>query len=63
VLYVEQLIKEFDFQIQAGHGGLNNEITDYSLKRPSAELVGFLTNLTPNRIQIYDEPSLGSYSN
>lgn len=59
MLNVEQLVNDFDFEIRAGHGGLNHEITDYSLKRPSAELVGFLTYLTPERIQIYGRTELG----
>jgi HPr kinase/phosphorylase len=59
VLQVSQLIDEFAFQVQAGQGGLNKEITDYSLKRPSAELVGFLTYLTPQRIQVYGRTELG----
>jgi HPr kinase/phosphorylase len=59
VLQVSQLVDEFAFQVQAGQAGLNKEITDYSLKRPSAELVGFLTYLTPQRIQVYGRTELG----
>ncbi|HWR43720.1 HPr(Ser) kinase/phosphatase [Sporomusa sp.] len=59
MLQVSQLVDEFDFKVQAGQNGLNKEITDYSLKRPSAELVGFLTYLTPARIQVYGRTELG----
>lgn len=62
VLTVRQLVDEFDFRVEAGQGGLDKEITDYSLKRPSAELVGFLTYLTPERIQIYGQTELGLMS-
>lgn len=61
MLNVSQLVDEFCLEIQAGHGGLNKEITDYSLKRPSAELVGFLTYLTPERIQVYGRTELGLF--
>jgi HPr kinase/phosphorylase len=59
VLQVNQLVDEFAFQVEAGQDGLNKEVTDYSLKRPSAELVGFLTYLTPQRIQVYGRTELG----
>ncbi len=59
MLQVSQLVEEFQFQVQAGQGGLNKEITDYSLKRPSAELAGFLAYLTPERIQVYGRTELG----
>lgn len=59
MLTVSELVKDFDFKVLAGHGGLDKEITDYSLKRPSAELVGFLTYLTPERIQIYGRTEIG----
>ncbi|EAX48824.1 HPr kinase [Thermosinus carboxydivorans Nor1] len=59
MLQVNQLVDEFEFEVKAGHGGLNKEITDYSLKRPGAELMGFLTYLTPKRIQIYGRTELG----
>jgi HPr kinase/phosphorylase len=39
--------------------GLDKEITEYSLKRPSAELAGFLKHLTPRRIQVYGRTELG----
>ncbi|WP_425060411.1 HPr kinase/phosphorylase [Sporomusa carbonis] len=59
MLQVSQLAEEFDLKVQGGHGGLSKEITDYSLKRPSAELFGFLTYLTPKRIQVYGRTELG----
>lgn len=62
MLTVRHLVDEFDFRVEAGQGGLDKEITDYSLKRPSAELVGFLTYLTPERIQIYGQTELGLMS-
>ncbi|MDQ7093696.1 HPr(Ser) kinase/phosphatase [Desulfosporosinus sp. PR] len=61
MLTVGQLVEEFNVKIVAGRGGLNKEITDYSLKRPSAELVGYLTYLTPQRIQIYGRTELGLF--
>lgn len=61
MLTVSQLVEEFDFRIIAGQTGLNKEIKDYSLKRPSAELVGYLTYLTPQRIQIYGRTELGLF--
>lgn len=39
--------------------GLDKEITEYSLKRPSAELAGYLKHLTPRRIQVYGRTELG----
>ncbi|WP_407312972.1 HPr(Ser) kinase/phosphatase [Desulfosporosinus sp. SB140] len=62
MLTVGQLVEEFDFRIIAGRTGLNKEITDYSLKRPSAELVGYLTYLTPKRIQVYGRTELGLFN-
>lgn len=59
MLKVAELVDEFDFQVEAGLDGLHKEITDYSLKRPSAEIVGFLTYLTPLRIQVYGRTELG----
>ena len=59
MLTVSQLVEEFNFEILAGHEGLDKEISDYSLKRPSAELVGFLKHLTPKRIQVYGRTELG----
>ena len=38
MLTVNHLVEEFDFEVLAGHMGLDKEITEYSLKRPSAEL-------------------------
>jgi HPr kinase/phosphorylase len=61
MLKVRKLIEEFGFQVLAGHDGIDKEINDYSLKRPSAELVGFLTYLTPERIQIYGRTELGLF--
>ncbi|KJS82322.1 MAG: serine kinase [Desulfosporosinus sp. BICA1-9] len=61
VLTISQLVEEFAFRVIAGQVGLNKEITDYSLKRPSAELVGYLTYLTPQRIQIYGRSELGLF--
>lgn len=61
MLTINQLVEEFGFAVIAGQAGLNNEITDYSLKRPSAELVGYLTYLTPQRIQIYGRTELGLF--
>lgn len=61
MLTVSQLVEEFDFRLIAGQTGLNKEIKDYSLKRPSAELVGYLTYLTPQRIQIYGRTELGLF--
>ncbi|WP_049804029.1 HPr(Ser) kinase/phosphatase [Desulfosporosinus acidiphilus] len=58
---VRQLVEEFEFRVIAGKRGLEKEITDYSLKRPSAELVGYLTYLTPQRIQIYGRTELGLF--
>lgn len=59
MLRVNQLVEEFDFEVLAGHMGLDKEITEYSLKRPSAELAGYLKHLTPNRIQVYGRTELG----
>ena len=59
MLNVNQLADEFNLEICAGHNGLNKRITDYSLKRPSAELMGYLTYLTPQRIQVYGRTELG----
>ncbi|MDR3601240.1 MAG: HPr(Ser) kinase/phosphatase [Desulfosporosinus sp.] len=59
MLTVNQLVEEFDFEVLAGHMGLDKEITEYSLKRPSAELAGFLKHLTPRRIQVYGRTELG----
>ncbi|SPF47802.1 HPr kinase/phosphorylase [Candidatus Desulfosporosinus infrequens] len=59
MLTVNQLVEEFDFEVLAGHMGLDKEITEYSLKRPSAELAGFLKHLTPKRIQVYGRTELG----
>ena len=59
MLDVSQLADEFNFEVRAGHQGLHKEITDYSLKRPSAELMGYLTYLTPQRIQVYGRTELG----
>ncbi len=59
MLTVSQLIEEFHFDVAAGQAGLNKEITDFSIKRPSAELLGFLTYLTPRRIQIYGSTEMG----
>lgn len=59
MLTVRQLVEEFKFEVQAGHEGLNKEISDYSLKRPSAELAGYLVHLTPQRLQVYGRTELG----
>ena len=59
MLTVRQLVEEFKFEVQAGHEGLNKEISDYSLKRPSAELAGYLAHLTPQRLQVYGRTELG----
>ncbi len=59
MLTVSQLVEEFKFKVVAGHEGLGKEISDYSLKRPSAELLGYLTHLTPKRIQVYGRTELG----
>ncbi len=59
LLTVNQLIEKFDFEVLAGHVGLDKEITEYSLKRPSAELAGYLEHLTPQRIQVYGRTELG----
>ena len=59
MLTVSELVEEFNFEILAGHEGLNKVIEDNSIKRPSAELVGYLTYLTPKRIQIYGRTELG----
>lgn len=58
-LTVRQLVDEFSLQVVAGHDGLGKEITDVSLKRPSAELAGYLKYLTPQRIQVYGRTELG----
>jgi len=59
VLTVRQLIDEFEFVVIAGLAGLDKEITESTLKRPSAELAGFLKYLTPERIQVYGRTELG----
>ena len=59
MLTVSQLIEEFELEVIAGREGVSKEISDYSLKRPSAELVGFLTHFTPQRIQVYGRTELG----
>jgi len=59
LLTVNQLVEEFNFDVLAGHVGLDKEITEYSLKRPSAELAGYLKHLTPRRIQVYGRTELG----
>lgn len=46
-------------EVRAGQEGLSKEISEYSLKRPSAELLGFLTYLSPKRIQVYGQTELG----
>lgn len=61
MLTVRQLIEEFKLEVVAGQEGLCKEISEYSLKRPSAELVGFLTHLTPKRIQVYGRTELGLF--
>ena len=47
MLTVSQLVEEFKLEVVAGSEGLDKEVTEYSLKRPSAELLGYLTYLTP----------------
>lgn len=59
MLTVSRLVEDFNLEVLAGQEGLNKEISDYSLKRPSAELAGFLTYLTPQRIQVYGRTELG----
>lgn len=59
MLQVRQLVEEFNFRVIAGESGLVKEIAEYSLKRPSAELMGFLSYLTPERIQVYGQTELG----
>ncbi|MDA8227782.1 MAG: HPr(Ser) kinase/phosphatase [Desulfitobacterium hafniense] len=59
MLTVRQLVNDFKFQVLAGWEGLDKEIKDASLKRPSAELVGFLQYYTPQRIQVYGRTELG----
>lgn len=59
MLQVHQLVEDFNFEVIAGMSGLEKEITDCSLKRPSAELMGFLAYLTPERIQVYGRTELG----
>jgi HPr kinase/phosphorylase len=59
LLTVSQLVEEFKFNIIAGSDGLSKEIQEYSLKRPSAELTGFLAHFTPKRIQVYGRTELG----
>lgn len=61
MLTISQLVEEFKFRVIAGQAGLNKEIRDYSLKRPSAELMGYLTYLTPQRIQIFGRTELGLF--
>lgn len=59
MLTINQLAEEFELEVRAGQEGLSKEISEYSLKRPSAELLGFLTHLTPKRIQVYGQTELG----
>lgn len=59
MLTVSKLVEEFELEVIAGQEGLVKEISDYSLKRPSAELMGFLTYLTPKRVQVYGQTELG----
>jgi len=59
LLTVNQLVEKFKFEVLAGHVGLDKVITEYSLKRPSAELAGYLEHLTPQRIQVYGRTELG----
>jgi len=59
LLTVNQLVEKFNFEVLAGHVGLDKAITEYSLKRPSAELAGYLEHLTPKRIQVYGRTELG----
>lgn len=59
MLTVNQLVDKFNFEVLAGHVGLNKVIKEYSLKRPSAELAGYLEHLTPRRIQVYGRTELG----
>jgi len=59
MLTVSQLVEKFNFEVLAGHVGLEKEIKEYSLKRPSAELAGYLKHLTPSRIQVYGRTELG----
>ncbi|KJR44951.1 HPr kinase/phosphorylase [Desulfosporosinus sp. I2] len=59
MLTIDQLVEEFDFKVLAGQAGLGRLVTDFSLKRPSAELVGYLTYLPPQRIQVYGRTELG----
>ena len=59
MLTVNQLVEKFNFEVLAGHVGLDKVITEYSLKRPSAELAGYLEHLTPRRIQVYGRTELG----
>ncbi|CAA7603386.1 HPr Serine kinase N terminus [Acididesulfobacillus acetoxydans] len=53
------MVDEFAFDVVAGFKGLGKEITDPTLKRPSAELAGFLTYLTPSRLQVYGRTEMG----
>lgn len=59
MLTVNHLVEKFNFEVLAGHVGLDKMITEYSLKRPSAELAGYLEHLTPQRIQVYGRTELG----
>lgn len=59
MLTVNHLVEKFNFEVLAGHVGLDKLITEYSLKRPSAELAGYLEHLTPQRIQVYGRTELG----
>ncbi|CAA7601385.1 HPr kinase/phosphorylase [hprK] [Acididesulfobacillus acetoxydans] len=59
MLTVQRLVDEFAFDVVAGFKGLGKEITDPTLKRPSAELAGFLTYLTPSRLQVYGRTEMG----
>lgn len=63
MLAVSQLVEEFKFEVVAGQEGLGKEITEYSLKRPGAELLGYLTHLSPKRIQVYGRTELGLIQN
>jgi len=59
LLTVNQLVEKFNFEVLAGHVGLDKVITKYSLKRPSAELAGYLEHLIPQHIQFYGRTELG----
>lgn len=59
MLTVRQLVKDLRFEVKAGLAGLDKEITESALKRPSAELAGFLKYFTPQRFQVYGRTELG----